>query len=60
MKWKGYSEEDNTWEPISSLKTCKSLLSKFSGNVSEDEQNSKNSEDQKPKKIIKNSKKIKK
>ena len=38
VKWKGYSDKDNTWEPISSFKSCLSMLSKFSGNVSQDDQ----------------------
>ena len=36
---KGYSDKDNTWEPISSFKSCLSMLSKFSGNVTPDDQN---------------------
>jgi hypothetical protein len=26
VKWKGYSEKDNTWEPFTSVKNCKKLL----------------------------------
>ena len=41
VKWKGFSDVDNTWEPLEGLKHCLGFLSKFSGNVSEDDENSK-------------------
>lgn len=29
MKWEGYPPEQNTWEPLSNLTTCKSLLQEY-------------------------------
>jgi len=29
VKWKGYPEEDNTWEPKKNLKNCRKLLQQF-------------------------------
>ena len=29
VKWKGYSDADNTWEPESNLTHCQDLLLKF-------------------------------
>lgn len=29
VKWKGYTEKSNSWEPVSSFKNCKNLLLKY-------------------------------
>ncbi|KAJ7068834.1 hypothetical protein C8F01DRAFT_1119468 [Mycena amicta] len=36
IKWSGYEEKDNTWEPISSLQACRRLLTSFWDNVGQD------------------------
>ena len=29
VKWKGYSDEENTWEPTENLRSCSNLLHQF-------------------------------
>lgn len=29
VKWKGFTEDHNTWEPASSLAGCRALINKF-------------------------------
>ena len=37
LKWEGYSEDDNTWEPVGSLAHCPRLLAEFEKNKKLDE-----------------------
>ena len=29
VKWKGFSEDENTWEPIENLQGCERILAKY-------------------------------
>lgn len=37
LKWEGYPPEQNTWEPLSNLTTCKSLLQEYEKTASQND-----------------------
>ena len=39
LKWEGYPPEQNTWEPLTNLSTCKSLLQEFERTASSNDKN---------------------
>lgn len=38
VKWEGYSEDQNTWEPVSNLRNVKDLLLQFEAELSKNEE----------------------
>lgn len=43
LKWEGYPSEQNTWEPLSNLTTCKSLLQEYERTAAQQLNNDKSS-----------------
>ena len=53
VKWKGYSSDQNTWEPEINLRTCREVIDEYNENLSKRPIVKHKSSDKRPQPVIK-------